>query len=436
MRKPYFEIGLSWPQIEVSQISDLAEVTIKLGTHVLTRLAELEQRVTRDFFRASATQLALWFADNWWRLRWETISNPSVPSVNWRLRHELNSASGGALWPPVMIYGAGGRVIFAPSFGQRVDFGPEQYFDIPVGSVLGDEYEGEINRFFDIVINHCAKLSDNEPLTKLVMQLRTEQRDPELAGWRRLEACLGFDPDQVPENVVDALVELELIAGESGVEEAAVAAPGVSAPHVLQSAIDASRSSEVVVKFELAEKIALSTAHRYATPWQLAEDAASELRRVIAVSGGPLLGKRFADLLSIRWEALKSASATARTLPYAARLKKDEQRQQVAMQTMRSRDRRFELARMMGDSIWSASSTFGVTSRARTDRQKFQRAFAQSLLCPFDDLRNHVNTIDPTEEQIEHAAKYYHVHRNVVRSLLVYKGVLPRETLEDQLEAA
>jgi hypothetical protein len=91
---------------------------------------------------------------------------------------------------------------------------------------------------------------------------------------------------------------------------------------------------------------------------------------------------------------------------------------------------------MLGDAIWTQGSLFGVISRAKTDRQKYQRAFAQSLLCPIPDLRNHVNFDEPRMDQIERAAQYFHVHINVVRNLLVYKGVLPRETLDDQLEAA
>jgi Zn-dependent peptidase ImmA (M78 family) len=85
--------------------------------------------------------------------------------------------------------------------------------------------------------------------------------------------------------------------------------------------------------------------------------------------------------------------------------------------------------------VWSGPDTFGIVSHAKTDRQKFQRAFAQSLLCPFEDLRYRVDLSGPQDDQIEAAARYYHVHRNVVRTLLVNKGFLPRETLAEQLEA-
>lgn len=75
-------------------------------------------------------------------------------------------------------------------------------------------------------------------------------------------------------------------------------------------------------------------------------------------------------------------------------------------------------------------------SRASTDRQKFQRAFAQSLLCPIDDLLNHVDPDSPTEKQIQRAAGYYHVSKKVVRTVLVNKGFIPREYLEARFETA
>jgi hypothetical protein len=94
------------------------------------------------------------------------------------------------------------------------------------------------------------------------------------------------------------------------------------------------------------------------------------------------------------------------------------------------------LARFIGDAVWTSDAEFGVVSRAKTDRQKFQRAFAQSLLCPFSELAHHVDLEGPTEAQMDSAARYFHVNARVVRTLLVNKGVLPRETLEEQLEAA
>lgn len=433
-----FEILAVWPTGSPGRENDIAEITVKSGEYTLSRVVDVEKQTSRDFFRASSTAVGLWFADNWWRLRWETLWDPRYPSVEWRLRHELNSALGGTLWPPLMIYSLGNRVILAPSIGNRPVAGPQSYLDFPVRAVAAYEYEAATDAFLTSVIETCANSVDGKALAAVMRQIGAERTDPELAGWRRLEACLGFDPDQAPEAVVNALIDLEVIAGEEGVEEAARSKPGADAPKMLEAAIDATRESPLVVDFELAYSITKSPdLPASASPWRFAEEAAAQLRRIIGVPAGPLKRDAFADLFRARWSDLKHSTATARKLTYGARLEERRGQERLALQTpSNTHDRRFELARHFGDRIWTAGSDFGIVSRSRTDRQKFQRAFALSLLCPFSDLREKMNLSAPTEDQIAAAAREFRVHVNVVRSLLVYKGVLNAETLDERLEAA
>ncbi len=91
---------------------------------------------------------------------------------------------------------------------------------------------------------------------------------------------------------------------------------------------------------------------------------------------------------------------------------------------------------MLGDAIWSNDADFGLVSRAKTDRQKCQRAFAQSLLCPYDALTDSIDMSAPSDIQITGAAQKFHVRESVITSLLAYKGVLLFENLEQRLEAA
>ncbi|MER8671173.1 hypothetical protein NKH45_29060 [Mesorhizobium sp. M1156] len=336
-----------------------------------------------------------------------------------------------------MIYSVGDRIVFAPSIGNRPVSGPQQYLEFPISTISANEYEDVVDQFLDNVAQSCAGSTDAKALAAILAQLRVERLDAELAGWRRLEACLGYDPDDAPENVVDALIDLENVVGQEGVEEAALARPGDGAATALESAIEASRASNLIVSFDLASRIEKSPdLPPYASPWRFAEEAAMQLRRIIGVPRGPLKQDKFADILGARWQDLKAATATARHLPYGARLAEDSGEDRLAIQTITAHDRRFELARLFGDAVWRSSSSFGVTSRSRTDRQKFQRAFAQSLLVPFEDMREIISLNAPSLEQIADAARRYHVHENVVRNLLVYKGFLPFENLDQRLEAA
>lgn len=427
-----FTFSPSWPKGS----DDVAEISLRVGDRVISRIADTEKGTVRDFFRASSTGLAFWLADNWWRLRWETINGTQLPSVDWRLRHELNSASGGALWPPVMIFSVGNRIAFAPSVGKKDVDGPQSYFQFKIGMVAADEYEQELDSFFEAVLQHCAMTEDGNALGTLLKQIATERNDPELAGWRRLEACLGFDPDAAPDEVVDALVKLEDVAGEDGVEEAAHAQPGASAAQCLSSAIEATRESKVEVDLSLADSLKRDwNFPSYASPWQLAEAAAAELRSIIGVPRGLLKHAVFEDIFKARWDDLKSSTATARKLPYGTRIG-SEKKARIALQTTKPYDRRFELARQLGDAVWQKDADFGVVSRSKSDRQKFQRAFAHSLLCPFDGIQRVIDVNDPTPESMKTAARKFGVHPSVIRNQLVYKGYLPFENANEEAEAA
>ena len=98
-----FRIDARWPCPPAENERDAAHLSLRLGDQVVTRLAIIDRHEVRDYFRASAVTLALWLTDHWWRLRWETLKDQRRPSADWRLRHELTSAPGGTLWPPLMI---------------------------------------------------------------------------------------------------------------------------------------------------------------------------------------------------------------------------------------------------------------------------------------------------------------------------------------------
>jgi hypothetical protein len=302
--------------------------------------------------------------------------------------------------------------------------------------VAAQEYEPELDRFFEAVLCNCAMAVDGKALEILLKQIAIERQDPEAAAWRRLEACLGFDPDAAPDEVVNALVKLDDVAGEEGVEEAAHAQPGASSAEFLSQVIEATRESEIEVDLSLADSLTRDRSlPSYTSPWQMAEAAAKELRSIIGVPRGLLRHKAIEDIFKARWDDLKSAPATARKLPYGARIG-DERKFRVALQTYKSYDRRFELARLFGDAAWQKDACFGITSRAKTDRQKFQRAFAHGLLCPFDDLQRVLDVNDPTPEAMQAAARKFGVHPSVVRNQLVYKGYLPFENANEETEAA
>lgn len=431
-----FGISANWTQTPVEGGRDVAELSIASGNQVLTRVVDVASGAMRDHFRASAVSLALWFADNWWRLRWEPFIGKR-PTVDWRLRHELTSIGGGSAWPPIMIYGTGARVVLAPAFGGRPTTGPVRYLELDIVHVVpGGHFDDALDSFFERVLGSCARTQDGDALASIVAELRAERSDTETAAWRRIEAGLGFDPGDAPEDLIEDLLTLEGSLGENGVEEAARSAPGAESAVILRKAVAASEASEVNAVLSIAEAVSSNLFEPSAAAWRWGEEGARRVRERLGTTSGRFDNAALAEMLDIPWEKLATALATARGLPYAALLRGSGERAKLALQTRAPVDRRFELARAIADAIWIAGEAFGVVSRAKTERQKFQRGFAQSLLCPFSELRRFVDVEDPSDDQIDEAARYFEVHRNVVETLLVNKNVLPRETLLDRLEAA
>jgi hypothetical protein len=247
-----FKMKTRWARTPLSGEKDVAEIGIYLGDRALTQLLDVTTNQVRDFIRASAVSLGLWFADNWWRLRWEPIPDYRAITADWRLRHELTSAPGGTTWPPLMIYGVGARVVLAPIAVNMETGGLVEYRPVPVSIMPGQVYEEGLDAFFKSVMATCANAQDGLALTALVGQLETERRTPEVAAWRRLEARLGYDPDTAPEGVIENLSEKEERLGADAVEEAAVGCPGARAPEVLEQAVAASLASEVKVDLAAA----------------------------------------------------------------------------------------------------------------------------------------------------------------------------------------
>ena len=77
-------------------------------------------------------------------------------------------------------------------------------------------------------INHVlARLQAQEAgetdLSRLWREVTTERQDPKEHAWRKLEARLGFDADEVPEQIMHDLLSMCDQAGQDAVDEIAPA---------------------------------------------------------------------------------------------------------------------------------------------------------------------------------------------------------------------
>ena len=93
--------------------------------------------------------------------------------------------------------------------------------------------------------------------------------------------------------------------------------------------------------------------------------------------------------------------------------------------------RRFAVGRLLGDYLATTDAGRLLPATAtKTARQKIQRAFAQQLLCPVDDLKAFLDTDYPNDDQIEEAASEFDVSPLLIKTTLVNQGLVDRQALQ------
>lgn len=413
-------------------------IALRVYDRTLTRLARNGIAGEDDYLLANPEALAFWLIDNWWRLRWESLPTGDDPRSDWRLAHELTSV-GGAVWPRTTFWSEGSRIGVMAKADPVETIAPVRYLESALMFVSADQWESGVDAFLYQVAQDQTATTDFNSLSAHVARLQEERTDQEVSDWRRVEAKLGFDPDEAPDDLMTSVRGFYRFYKGADVEEALAATPGSNAPRALQRELDAVASSKITIEPAEAIKVAGDVKLPVGvSPWEIAENVAGKVRRAAGWGLEPLRNKRLAELLGVHTSAFTATTTPVGSHPYGLRLATGDgaASQKVNLWSRASRDRRFELARSLADMIWSRCSRMGVATSAKTDRQRFQRAFAQSLLCPFDGLMSYLGTEHPTDEDMNAAAEHFHVNIRMIKTTLVNKKIISPSSLYERLEAA
>ncbi len=429
-------------EMEERSTAGIRQVGIQADGEFLTRLLRFSNNTEDTFLHAPPSQLAFWILDNWWKLFHEPEPVGAV-TVEWLLAHEMSSIGGGYAWPPIRFWGEGDQV------GVRTH---PQYSDSPAPVRFEASYHGlipsvDVERCLDRFLESVGEFAtdDCETLLDLYEQVRRERKDPEVAVWRMIEAKLGFDVDAAPAELMDRLGNFVDELGQEAVSEACISQQGAGVARALEEGLRAVEDSKTKVDLSTAIAAARTDANGLSSSgsvssarmpaWKLAEEAAARLRENLAVPCGPISNRRLRDLLGVstkRFDHIRSFPS----IHYGIRRRnQDQSASTVALSASWPEAKRFQLCRVLGDAIWSANDQLGLISSAKSVRQKFQRAFAQSLLCPLRDLLGFIGTDVPTAEDVTAAAQWFRVSERLVQTTLVKKGVIDQEQFEHMVAA-
>jgi hypothetical protein len=357
--------------------------------------------------------LAEWFVGSWWRLMCEPKPRHrgAFPDPDWRMAHEIGGAGGGCVWPFVgFATDLDAMWVFSdllPDAGkQSVRY--SRALERPAQVSLGD-FQREVTRFVQRTVEQLEQRRCTSDLPAAWRGLCDEIANPSYTAWREVEARLGYDPGEGPDEQIEMALALKMqmglkasaeilpAFGHAGINRIReiLAGPGIRAkpPHLSL----------------FGDGSSLATA-----PWRVGYATAKRLRQEGHGKDGCLETGRLSDWLGIRESDVEGPPCDGSRWPAAIAVAESDRGYTFHLRRCNSRDKRFELARLIGDFALTegGSGEWLAATDLTTWRQQFQRAFAAELLCPAESLREFQDDLE--NDDYVAAADRFHVSEKVV----------------------
>ncbi len=431
------EIGFDWLGRETGSPIDrafYAKISLAVGQECLTRLEDVGAQTVRSHLRGSAYRLAIWFASNWWKLRWEPKTPNWPQDADWRMAHSIGAVGGGYVWPNVLFASDGEFVeIAALPHAKAAAFEPVRYLERAQARITAAEFEKKVDSFIENILSRLHALEINDAaLPELWNEVLAERSDEEAYRRRKLEAMAGFDPDKAPDAFLSRLLEDKAHLGKEALAEVA-AAERLSTESVLDTIQALAKSKEPPKMGGFRGKMrSLDDKPQFIAgeaPWLSAARLAKHARKHWNFDDKPIRNKDLAALFETDPSVFEPDYGLVTRIPFALRTEKNGIFD-IYFNSPVTTTRRFLAGRLIGDHLWfDKQERLLPATEAKTARQKFQRAFAQEFLCPIDQLMEIMPPRSLNDDDFSKAAEKFEVSPLMIKTTLVNHRRLDREAL-------
>ena len=416
------------------------QLIISAGDRMLAALVE-EDGYSRNYQPgpfASGYHLAEWLAWNWWRLRWEPrSSSSSTPTYEWDMAHRMSDVGEGYLWPNITISCDGFQCELISERSHEADTPLFSYIGAQTIIVPAMAYEKAVDEFVTFVLQRLKDASiANTNLQMLWDDLTNERNDPEQAQFRRVEALLGFEPDQADEQRIQTWLKDTDLLGSTALDELATGAAKnmLSAKQIMDITSTAG--------FHLNTDCAIRLHHPPEThwgqvaAWRIGVATAKAVRTQVGLPEEPISNEFLADIAGLSVKAITSEQCTN---SMSWMLHHSDAPTRIALRQSRETARRFDVSRLIGDRLLNENSfdvaePLSPATRSYSYRQKAQRAFAAELLSPWEAVSAMLED-DYSQENQEYVAEEFGVSPLTISTLLInnegYSSVLQEQTTHE-----
>ncbi|ABM56377.1 hypothetical protein Veis_0594 [Verminephrobacter eiseniae EF01-2] len=423
-----WEIDVDWQSLEDGEPEEaacFAEIGMRAYGVPLTQGHDKLLNSLKQAPLLSGYHLALWFASNWWRLRWE----PRRKSTAWALAHSMASIGEGYIWPDIDFASDGRFVLLNARPTMDRPGTPFRYITPETTSVIAAaKFEAVVDEFVATVVQRLRDCCPGATALDATWAAVGEERASNtVSAKRKLEALLGLDPDDMDDGRYAELQADGERIGVTALQELAAASEHGAIPTAgeLQEMGRASgHPCGGFVRFGQAAPVRANEPPMAASgqAWQAGGATARWLRDQQRLGADPITNRMLSELCGLQPRVLQKArTATGPGLAFLARGMAGKNC--VVLRAKREEGRRFELARLLGDELMREKDEplkdepFSLATRSYTYRQKAQRAFAAELLSPFQAVDGMLDG-DYSEEAQQDVAAHFNVSAVAIRTQL------------------
>ncbi len=360
-RQKWLNPGAGEPELS----NTMAQLEVYVEDFNLTKNENIWSQSIQESIVVSTYPLALWILQSWWRLLYEPLPPRGKLTTHWRMAHELGAANHGFVWPKLLFASDSENIQIWASPSDTQCRQSVRYLNgvtSPI-SISVSEFQNVLVDFISTIANRLDAVgvpgSDLSELFKIIMD---EQQEEESFIYRKLEALMGFDPDECSSEAMHYALQLRRDYGEETLSELAPIYGKNARGKPLQPIEHFMHATGVLGKPTFSTAADEKRAEGHSAPWRLAVEDAHRIRKEICNENGPVKTNDLFDLLGVascdadKWEPDGRVSVSV-GIPTSSRHIKFVPRKKHPM------SKRFELSRYIGDffiAVWIAGSRIQI----------------------------------------------------------------------------
>ena len=385
--------GLCGPELSATW----AALRIQVDDAVVTRVVDRADTV-RSHVYVPLYPLAESLVTNWWFLLHEVENPAKTDDAAFRRRHTLVSIRDGYAFPDLQVLPSGEQVQLAWT-SDRQQWSRIEFLDQGRAWVDREEFLECCSALVQRVVQRLVSLGVEGTLLQEEWE-SIQGADQDEATFCKTAAGLGWDPYALDEAGRASVISLEDALNQDWFEEAIavldterIDAQLASIAAVLEAGRSTSLSLDCLRSIGLPP--AGTRAERHVEkPWAVGYALARHVRQELALDGAPL--STTADLARALGEEPDAVRTVTRPRNFgAADLVNGVVTQDAnglpafAVGPGRGSTRRFQFCRALAEVLESPNSD-ALLTQARSERQRWSRAFAAEFLAPASALRTRV----------------------------------------------